>query len=55
MIDKQQKHQKKRRKQIGICAIYFSHSHTLTNLSQHHHKYSGTFKYKLRKKKSIFL
>ncbi len=47
-MDKQQKH---RNKEKEICVIYiFSLTH-FNQLSQHDHKYSGTFKYKLRKKK----
>jgi hypothetical protein len=51
-MDKQQKHRNK-----GIYVIYiFSLTH-FNQLSHLHHKYSGTFKYKLRKgkKKKVFV
>ncbi len=49
-MDKQQKH---RNEEKGICVIDFLSLTHFNQLSQHHHKYSGTFKYKLRKRKSI--
>jgi hypothetical protein len=52
------KQQIKKKKETDICVIDFfslSHTHSLTNMSQHHHKYSGTFKYKLRKKENVFV
>lgn len=55
-MDKQQKHRnKEEEEEINVIDfVYLSHVHIgLNQLSQEHHKYSGTFKTQVKREKGI--